>query len=161
MHSGLISPTTGGKRRKRNVFLVAAAVATVALVLVVSLAARNNKRAFVEAVSEVKRDSGAAQLLTQERQPRTGTDYDDGGGGGESVREKVKLEDTVYSKFLPTGFNGTWVSGNEVRTRACFHVDVEVVIFNESAKIRYKSLGSKGFLRFNQGSFNRFYGISS
>ena len=27
----------------------------------------------------------------------------------------MELEDTVYGKFAPRGFNGTWVSGNEVR----------------------------------------------
>ena len=128
---GLISPTTGGKARKRNMLLVGAAVIGIALVLVLSLSARHNKRAVTEAINEVKRDSGATERLTQPRQPRVGSDYDEVVGEGESDKERVKLEDTVYGKFIPTGFNGTWVSGNEVKTFCSLLHD----IFNQNTKI--------------------------
>ena len=80
-----------------------------ALVLVVALASQHNKAAVIEAIDgHIKRDS----LAPQPRQPRnrgTGPDSEEG------RKARVSLEDVIYGKFLASEFNGTWVSGNEVR----------------------------------------------
>ena len=76
-------------------------------------------QAVIEAINEVKRDSVASERLTQPRQARLDPDYEE---NGVISKERVKLEDTVYGKFIASGFNGTWVSGNEVRTRVSDHL---------------------------------------